>query len=209
MADALFTLIIVDGATEKPTPARVEVIDAEGRSYVARDALRVPGDCADHSEPRWLSLDESLQVLPQSVENLYTRTTQFYSAGRSEIPLAPGQYTIRATKGPEYRVTSLQFEVTDSGAFAREVRLERWVDMAMRGWFSGDDHLHIARPVAELNPVISQVMQAEDIHVANLLQFGIAEYFHNAIQYALGPDGIYQEGDYIVAGRQENPRAHL
>src|SRR5438045_8455078 len=151
MADDLFTLIIVDGATEKPTPARVEVIDAEGRSYVARDALKVPGDCADHPEPRWLSLDESLQVRPRSVENLHTRTTQLYWAGRSEIPLAPGPHTIRATKGPEYRVASLQLEVTDSGALAREVRLGRWVDMATRGWISGADPVPIARHQAERN----------------------------------------------------------
>jgi hypothetical protein len=88
---------------------------------------------------------------------------------------------------------SLQFEAAEGETIQREVRLERWVDMPARGWFSGDDHLHIARPVAELNPVILQVMQAEDIRIAKLLQFGIAEYFHNAVQIGQPPDAVVSE----------------
>ena len=42
-------------------------------------------------------------------------------------------------------------------------------------------------------------MQAEDIHVANLLQWGNARHFQNAPQYAFGPDGLYHEGDYWLA----------
>jgi hypothetical protein len=209
MPEVMLTLSTVDAATGGLTPARIEVTDATGACYVARDALKVPGDCTDHPEPRWLPLDDSLQVLPQSLDNLFTQTTQFYSGGHAEVLLGPGRYTVRASKGPEYRAANLQFEVAQGETIQRELRLERWVDMPARGWFSGDDHLHIARPVAELNPVILQVMQAEDIHVANLLQFGIAEYFHNAVQYALGPGGIYQDGDYILAGGQENPRTNF
>jgi hypothetical protein len=209
MGDALLALTIIDGGTGSPTPARVEVTDASGRSYVARDALKVPGDCADHPEPVALSLDEALQVLPQSVKNLFTQTTQFYSAGRSEILLDPGRYRVRASKGPEYRAETVEVDIADESVIPQQIRLERWVDMPATGWFSADDHLHIARSVAELNPVVLQVMQAEDIHVANLLQFGIAEYFHNCIQYSLGDNGIYQDGDYILAGGQENPRTHF
>jgi hypothetical protein len=64
MPNALLALTILDGGTGSPTPARVEVTDASGRSYVARDALKVPGDCADHPEPAGLSLEDALQVLP-------------------------------------------------------------------------------------------------------------------------------------------------
>ena len=90
-----------------------------------------------------------------------------------------------------------------------EIGLRRWIDMRETGWYSADDHLHIARPVPELNPFISRVMQAEDIRVANLLRWGLAHRFHNAVQYAHGPDGIYREGDYILATGQENPRTNF
>ena len=81
--------------------------------------------------------------------------------------------------------------------------------MAEKGWYSADGHLHITRPVQGLNPYISKMMQAEDVYVSNLLQFGLAGRFHNSIQYAHGQKGIYAEGEYILATGQENPRTHF
>ena len=52
-------------------------------------------------------------------------------------------------------------------------------------------------------------MRAEDICIANLLQWGLADRFHNAIQYAHGPEGIYVDDGYILAPGQEKPRAHF
>jgi hypothetical protein len=49
-------------------------------------------------------------------------------------------------------------------------------------------------------------MQAEDINVANLLQFGTYKAFTAAPQFAHGPDGVYREGDYLLVSGQENPR---
>ncbi len=147
--------------------------------------------------------------MSKEVENLFTATKQFYSSGGSEIIVPPGSYTVKVYKGFEYRVGTSEFSVSAGEAAHCQVTMERWVNMPDRGWYSADDHLHIARSVPELNPFISQVMQAEDIHVANLLQFGLAHRFHNAVQYALGPGGIYREGDYILAGGQENPRTNF
>jgi hypothetical protein len=70
------------------------------------------------------------------------------------------------------------------------VKLTRWIYMPEQGWYSADDHLHIARPIKELNAFISKWMQAEDIHVANLLQWGLEKRFHNALQYAFGVSGM-------------------
>jgi hypothetical protein len=89
------------------------------------------------------------------------------------------------------------------------VPLERWSDLPKQGWYGADSHLHIARAFRELNPYVSKFMQAEDIHVANLLQWGNSKHFHNAAQYAFGPEGLYHEGDYWLAAGQENPRTHF
>ena len=80
--------------------------------------------------------------------------------------------------------------------------------MPQRGWYSGDDHLHIARPTQDFNPIVSKMMQAEDIHVANLLQMGKVEDFTIAKQYAHGPDSYYQEGNHLLVAGQEN-RTHF
>src|SRR2546421_341462 len=52
-------------------------------------------------------------------------------------------------------------------------------------------------------------MQAEDIHVANLLQWGDPTHSHYALQYALGTKQASQSGTWVVAGGQENPRVHI
>jgi len=43
-APVVLTLSIVDETTELPTPARVEVLDKDGKGYVAEDALLIGGD---------------------------------------------------------------------------------------------------------------------------------------------------------------------
>ena len=68
-------------------------------------------------------------------------------------------------------------DIPASGTISHAIRLERWSDLPRQGWYSADDHLHIPRPTSELNPAISKMMQAEDIHVANLLQMGKVEDF--------------------------------
>ena len=157
----------------------------------------------------WLTLEEALSELSKEVENPFTGTTQFYCTGASEISLPPGTYGVKVYKGIEYRASLGELEITADQRVQREVRLTRWINMAEKGWYSADDHLQISRPVEGVNPYISKMMQAEDVNVSNLLQFGLARRFHNCVQYAHGPDGPYREGDYILATGQENPRTHF
>ena len=156
-----------------------------------------------------MTLEEALSRLSKRVENPFTDTTQFYCTGASEISLPPGNYRLNVYKGTEYRTSLGEVDVAAGQRVEREVGLSRWINMAEKGWYSADDHLHITRPVEGLNPYISGMMQAEDVNVSNLLQFGLARRFHNCIQYAHGPDGLYREGDYILATGQENPRTHF
>ena len=176
------------------------------------DALRYVGDCG-MSDPGSGYVDEAAMLARFSdrvaLASPYTRPTQFYSAGKTSARLPAGPATIKVYRGSEHRVSVNTVEIPDGATVRHEVLLTRWVDMPGAGWYSADDHLHIARPTPELNPVVSKVMQAEDIHVANLLQMGKVKDFTIAEQYAHGPDGHYQEGNYILAAAQENPRTHF
>lgn len=67
----------------------------------------------------------------------------------------------------------------------------------------------MSRPLKELNSVISKWMQAEDVHVANLLQFGSWNRFFASPQYEHGKGGLYREGNHLLASGQENPRTHF
>ncbi len=204
------TLVVLDGDTRHPTPARVEVRDRQGRFYVAEDALRVGGDCKNHETPvARLPLADTLAALQTRVTNPFARSEEFYTTGRSRLALPPGFYDVTASKGPEYRVATRRIAVDPAGPVEIEVPLARWANLPRQGWYSADHHMHIRRTSPELNPHIAKWMQAEDIHVATLLQFGTSERFHGAPQYEFGEAGIYREGDYLLAAGQENPRTSL
>jgi hypothetical protein len=203
-------LKIVDAATEQEVPARVEIRGADDAYYVAADALRVGGDCDMSDEGAgYRDLAITLASFSDRIENPYTASTQFYSTGTSSVPLPKGAATVKVFKGPEYRVGVATIDITASEKVEYTIFLTRWTNMPERGWYSADDHLHVPRPSAELNPAISQMMRAEDIHVANLLQMGKVENFEIAPQYAHGSEGHYQAGHFILAAGQENPRTHF
>jgi hypothetical protein len=202
-------LSIVDDTSGQPTPARVEVLDAEDASYVAEDALLVGPGYSDRENPWNGNLDKALSLLSRSVENPYTRTTQFYSTGNSRLSLPAGTYKLRLYKGTEYEVEAREAKIQSGQSIDLKVAMSRWVNMPKEGWYSADDHLHISRPLEELNALISKWMQAEDIHVANLLQFGSWNRFLASPQYEHGEAGIYREGNYLLATGQENPRTHF
>lgn len=203
-------LSIVDAVTGEQIPARVEIRGADDAYHVAADALRVGGDC-DMSDAGagYRDLATTLAGFSDRIENPYTASTQFYSVGASSIALPVGASHVRVWKGPEYDVGTAMIDIPASGTIEHTLALTRWTDMPARGWYSADDHLHVPRPSAELNPAISQMMQAEDIHVAHLLQMGKVENFEIAPQYAHGPEGHYQEDHFILAAGQENPRTHF
>jgi hypothetical protein len=203
-------LTIADAASGRPTPARVELLDEDGQDYIAGDALPVDGDCDMAQEvPARLTLERAVALLTKEVENPYTGTTQFYSVGKSEISLPPGNYKLQVMKGIEYKVQTLEVHIRPGETRELTVKMSRWINLPEQSWYSADDHIHIARPIKELNPFISKMMQAEDLHVSNLLQMGLSTRFHITLQYAHGPESIYREGDYILATGQENPRTHF
>jgi hypothetical protein len=203
-------LTIVEEITNQIVPARVEIRDAQGLFYIAEDALLVGGDCDMSDQGAGLiDLETTLKAFSNSIENPYTNSTQFYSVGKSLVNLPAGEAYIRIFKGPEYYVFRDTLRIASDKATSLTASLSRWINMPGKNWYSSDDHLHIPRPVKELDPYISKMMQAEDIHVANLLQMGKHANTEIALQHAHGPGGLYQQGNYILAAGQENPRTHF
>ncbi len=207
---ATLELVFVDSSTGLPTPARVQVRDAEGQDHVALDALMFGGDCnMSDAGAGFTTLHAALKGFKDRFVNHYSGSTQFYSEGRSTVQVRPGDVQVAAFKGPEYRIARREINLQPSDVKKVEIRLERWIDMPSKGWFSADDHLHIQRPHPDLNPRILKMMQAEDVHVANLLQMGKVRNFEIAPQYAFGPESYYQKGHHILVTGQENPRTHF
>src|SRR5262245_56338837 len=98
----VIALTIIDAATGKPTPARVQVEDAQGRFHVAEDALPVGGDCEDHPVPAPnLPLAQTLAALHTRVPVSLLRSEEFYSTGQARLTVPPGLYDVLVSKGPE------------------------------------------------------------------------------------------------------------
>ncbi|HEV8657847.1 MAG TPA: CehA/McbA family metallohydrolase [Thermoanaerobaculia bacterium] len=205
-------LTVRDARSGEITPARVELLDEKHQVHVPGEALRVAGDCGWFPIHNWIPWAAAWQMrrhLRAGIPNPYTGTTQFYLTRSVRMRVPTGRYSVRAFKGIEYKVANGEAEVWRNETTTLTLPLERWIDMPAEGWYSADDHLHIARPNATFDETIAKWMQAEDVHVANLLQFGLAHSIHLAPQYKFGKPSVYQLGRAMLASGQENPRTHV
>ena len=86
-------------------------------------------------------------------------------------------------------------------------RPKRWVDMRKRGWWSGDDHVHCRILSDEDARHLMAWVQAEDIHLANIVKMGdiYRTYFE---QRGFGPGYRVVDGDFVLTPGQECPRTH-
>lgn len=137
---------ITDAATGKPVAARLYLRgDADGKWHFPKSVP--PFGSAVRYEKR---------------SGFNTNATEFHttlSAHQWVAELPPGRYTAVVERGKEYLPLTNQFTVAVQPVHVK-LPLKRWVDMAARGWFSGDAHNH--RAPAELETA----MLAEDVNVA-------------------------------------------
>lgn len=107
-------LTIRERDTNQPVTARVSLRDAAGKFFAPPGALHRVLDDVGH----------------------------FYATGFAELDLPTGEYTLRVHRGPEYRIAQAGFTVTAGKVNSVEASLERWTDVAARGWCSGENHIH-------------------------------------------------------------------
>ncbi len=108
---------------------------------------------------------------------------QIYRANGEFVLLPPGQYTVDYTRGPEYRKKTQRIEVKDQ-PIEIAFRLDRWIDPAKMGWYSGDHHIHAAgcahyeKPTEGVYPKdMMRYILGEDLKVGSVLSWGPSWYF--------------------------------
>lgn len=156
---AEFTISVTDAATQQPVAACVYVERATaGTRHFVRALSRTDG--VIYARTNWVnarSLEHhtSVPAAPFVAENLRA-----------------GTYLLTIERGKEYFPETRRIVLAEGEQRAVEtVALRRWVNLAQRGWFSGETHLH--RPLHEL-PV---VLQAEDLNVALPLTYWVTKAF--------------------------------
>ncbi len=100
---------------------------------------------------------------PHWPEGLPFWRDHFVCGGSVQLELPVGKYTYEIDRGPEYQIRAGTITVTNEGTAKVEVGMERLVDMAAEGWWSGDLHVH--RPLDD----IELLMRAEDLYVAPVI----------------------------------------
>lgn len=69
---------------------------------------------------------------------------QVYRADGGVVLLPPGELTMTYCRGPEYFQKTKKVMVPEKGPHTLEVKLDRWLDTAAYGFYSGDHHIHAA-----------------------------------------------------------------
>src|SRR5713101_7566570 len=149
------TLRVLD-SDDRPTTASFLVRDAENRVYP--------------SQAKRLAPDLAFQP-------------QVYRANGDSLLLPPGDYTVDYTRGPEYRKKTQHVHVGEQ-PLELVFRLERWIDPAKMGWYSGDHHIHAAgcahyeKPTEGVYPSdMMRYILGEDLKVGSVLSWGPGWYF--------------------------------
>src|SRR5262249_35210189 len=100
---------------------------------------------------------------PQRAQGLPFWHDHFVCPGTARLELAPGDYTYEIERGPEYAPLTGTLTVSGMAPVQTRLEVERRIDLAREGWWSGELHVH--RPIAD----IELLMRAEDLHVAPVI----------------------------------------
>ncbi len=145
---------VVDADTAAPLPCRAYLRSEQGEWYFAKSA-DAAGTAVKYDVAR----------SPTSLERHTT-----VSAHPFMFDAPPGKYSLTVERGKEYVSYEAPFTVADKSV-EHTVKLQRWTNMAERGWYSGDTHVH--RTLEDL----PNVMLAEDLNVALPLSYWVRDAY--------------------------------
>ena len=153
-AGARLTCRVVDAETGDMLPCRVYVESPEGQVHFVKSA-----------DPRGSAV---IYGIARSSDSIERHTT--VSAHPFFVDVPAGKYSITVERGKEYRPATVTVIVRDE-AIEQVIHLKRWINMAQRGWYSGETHVH--RSLEEL----PNVVLAEDLNVALPLSYWVRDAY--------------------------------
>lgn len=112
-------------------PVKLSILDEDGSPTVGRLVFRDARGRVYPPQPKRLAPDFFFQP-------------QIYRKDGDVVLLPPGEFTLEASRGPEYRVLERKVHVPEKGEARLAVKLSRWVDPPAFGFFGGDHHIHAA-----------------------------------------------------------------
>jgi hypothetical protein len=112
-------------------PVKLSVKDFDGKPTVGRFTFT---DAAGHVYPM-----QAKRLAPD-----FFFQQQIYRPDGGTVLLPPGEIAMTYGRGPEYKLVTKKVTIPAQGEAQIAVKLERWVNPADFGWYSGDHHIHAA-----------------------------------------------------------------
>ena len=132
----------------------------------------------------------------------------FYTDGAFSVRVPAGTCTVKVSRGYEYTPTQKTFYLRANQTAKATIYLERWIDMAKQGWYSGDTHVHFERTGSN-DDTLFTLTSARDIRYAFSLSmntdgYALGREFESYEQaYGLGEKSIRSRGPYHLISGQE------
>jgi hypothetical protein len=160
----------------------------------------------EHGRPASASLlirDRFDRIYPNRSKRLapdFPFQPQIYRRDGESLRLPAGRYTVVASGGPEYLTRTSELNVDADKAAEFAVTLERWIDPAARGWYSGDHHVHAAGCSHYQNPTegvlpedMMRQIDGEALNIGAVLTWGPCYYYQK--QFFSGQDNPLSKAD--------------
>jgi hypothetical protein len=168
----------------------LRVLDEKGQPVTASLIIRDAQEHVYPSQPKRLAPD-------------FYFHPQVYRSDGEKIRLPAGDYRVEFTRGPEYLVKTQTVKVASGKPQTFTFRLERWVELAKLGWYSGDHHIHAAGCAhyeAPSQGVLPQDMirhiLGEDLNVGSVLTWGPCYYYQK--QFFEAKDNKLSNGENLM-----------
>ncbi|HLJ12945.1 MAG TPA: CehA/McbA family metallohydrolase [Bryobacteraceae bacterium] len=171
-------------------PITIHVTDENGKPSVASFVIR----------------DRLNRIYPNQAKRLapdFFFEPQIYRFDGETVDLPAGYYTVAYTGGPEYRTHTKELPVSANSPAEMSFQLDRWIDPAKYGWYSGDHHVHAAGCSHYQNPtegvlpsdMIRQI-RGEALNIGAVLTWGPCYYYQK--QFFTGKDNPLSTPDRIM-----------
>ena len=197
----------------------VEVLFTAAPAHPVR--LRVQDEQGKPTTAGFLIRDDAERIYPNISKRLapdFFFQPQVYRADGETINLPAGAFTIKVSRGPEYVPQTRRVEI--AGPKELSFRLERWIDPAGNGWYSGDHHVHSAgcshyeNPTEGVRPEdMWPQIDGEALNVASVLIWGPSYYhqkqFFSAKDHPLSKSDRLMRYDVEVSGFPSSHAGHL
>jgi hypothetical protein len=216
---AAFFLKIVE--TNPIQSTRTLALSARGRDLEAAIALDVREPASlrvelrdEHGAPTaarvYLTAADGLAYAPHGTIARYSAMSAesyFHAPDSFELALPAGETRIEATRGQEYLLAAETIRLQPGEKKTLTLHLRRWIDMAARGWYSADSHIH-ANYTAPHHQVITPTdvrlqTLAEDLNNANMMVANSSGAFIHDEAFFEGKPHSLSRQNYVIYWNEE------